>query len=1334
MDKNNSLDKVVSQVDHLTPEELLYLKEAMDNPELVNALWASDYEEIPVDIETFITNKRYLGSSFIDDEGKSLIYKFWRDELKNNIFNPEKPIYELALSGCLSGDTKLKLLDREVTIEDLYYQHIDNPRNNGKDTIEYTYSYDMETNKIVVGEIVRVFTTGINDLYEITLDNGEKIKCTPDHKFLCRDKHYRTINHGLEVGTSLMPFNCDVNEQGYERIQHPGDQTSELAHKIVMKYKYGDNYKGVTHHKDYYKLNNHPSNLLRIRKIEDHGRYHANHNRNLKYYEDKFEKGLIDETQIKYWRNYYFERSQHQAEIRWSDPIQKEMASKKMTERNLNGLAEYASNKYWNSEKGEEMKIKQHYKMMEFNKNHPNIQNCRAKASKEELIEFLKTVYNPYKAQEQFGLSFCGLKSLFEYYEIDPNDYIKKCPIKFPNRYWGSRFSIYNKLYNENGYLDDKLVKDFGGKSTSLPSRVISKYFEGNKEWFLDVVKNYNHKIVSIKYLRKQKTYNITVRRHHNYTIGGIISGNCIGSGKSTVADVCMAYILYKLLCLRDPAAYYKLTKGSRIALAFFNLGLDQAYSVGWSKLQSYLKASPWFLEHGTVMGRTSYETYYPGKDIRIVVGSKMEHFIGLDIFCLTGDTLIDTENGPVEIKELQNNPMKVYNSENVLSDFPVYSIETMKTSDLIEIELENGEIIRCTPNHKFMLKDGIFKEVQYLTEDDELEEMFDSSIGINSIKKIKLEESIPVYDILNSVPTHDFQVCVGDKNIISHNCAFMDEIDYAKGSSMTDEQSKMMKTYSQIRRRMESRYMRMGVIPGMMILVSSKNSEDNFLEQYINANRDKPHLHIVDEPLWVVKGDQGLYSGKKFLLAVGNKYRPSKILSDSESRESYENNGQRVIEVPIEHKEAFEQSMNQALMDIAGIAISSHSKYLSYNKIKLMYRDYLKNPFVQEVIELGFDDDSQLMDYLDEKKLSKLDRSKPHFVHWDASVTGDGTGLGMTTILSTKNVKRIVRDTGLVDEVNDIVHKIVFGVRIRAKEGEEIPFYKIRNFIYYLRDKLGYNIVMVSQDSFQSRDSLQTMKNNGFNTKLLSVDRTYDPYNSLKNAINEGRIVSPHIGVLEKELLDLEDDRKRNKIDHPQNGCFPANTIVMTDTGYERIIDLKEGIDKVYAYDVHTREVKQVNFCNLRKTRDEFELYKIQLEDGSQIRCTGNHPILTQRDYVCANELTKNDYVKKYINDSDIDLVRDCKIKSIEKKILDKPIPVYDIEVPYYSNFILGNGCIVHNSKDVSDTIAACVYNATQMTSGEIESRKQAKVLAELTRDLHDDFNDNEMDITQWR
>ena len=38
-------------------------------------------------------------------------------------------------------------------------------------------------------------------------------------------------------------------------------------------------------------------------------------------------------------------------------------------------------------------------------------------------------------------------------------------------------------------------------------------------------------------------------------------------------------------------------------------------------------------------------------------------------------------------------------------------------------------------------------------------------------------------------------------------------------------------------------------------------------------------------------------------------------------------------------------------------------------------------------------------------------------------------------------------------------------------------------------------------------------------------------------------------------------------------------------------------------------------------------------------------------------------------------------KIKSVTKT--DKKLPVYDLEVPKYHNFALGNGVIVHNSID---------------------------------------------------
>lgn len=475
-----------------------------------------------------------------------------------------------------------------------------------------------------------------------------------------------------------------------------------------------------------------------------------------------------------------------------------------------------------------------------------------------------------------------------------------------------------------------------------------------------------------------------------------VFSG-AIGLGKSTIACVGLAYILYKLLCLRNPSQYYRLSKKSKIAIAIFNVSLDQGYGVGYYKLQQYCQASPWFLRHGTLSGRTNL-TYYPDKDIEILVGSKMEHFLGRDIFA-----------------------------------------------------------------------------------------------------------------------------------------GFMDEMEFAKGSDPKMESSSVMKLYTTIKRRMESRYMNQGKLPGMLFLVSSKKSEHDFLEQYIKKQEGKPYIFVVDEPIWVVKADLGLYSGKYFKVAVGNRYLKSKVLTEEDDPNSYTKNGQEVIDVPVEYREAFDLDINTSLMDIAGKALSSSLKFIYYDKLKLCYREYLKNPFTMNSIELGFDDESELKDFLIPEYLSVLDRAKPRFIHWDASKNGDATGLAMTSIANSKTVRRLVG--GQVYSENDIVHKLDFAIRIKAVPGQEIPFYKIRNFIYYLKGTLGYNIISVTCDSFQSVDTLQQLKLRGFLTATLSVDRSRTPYEGLKNAINEGRFICPYIEELEDELLDIEDDKTTGKIDHTETG-----------------------------------------------------------------------------------------------------------------------------------------------------------------------------------------------------
>ena len=62
-------------------------------------------------------------------------------------------------------------------------------------------------------------------------------------------------------------------------------------------------------------------------------------------------------------------------------------------------------------------------------------------------------------------------------------------------------------------------------------------------------------------------------------------------------------------------------------------------------------------------------------------------------------------------------------NGVRVISDYCTVK-KTAEDIEEYEIELEDGTIIKCTPTHRFMLKDGTYKEAQYLTEEDDLFEL----------------------------------------------------------------------------------------------------------------------------------------------------------------------------------------------------------------------------------------------------------------------------------------------------------------------------------------------------------------------------------------------------------------------------------------------------------------------------------------------------------------------------------------------------------------------------------------------------------------------------------
>jgi hypothetical protein len=80
-----------------------------------------------------------------------------------------------------------------------------------------------------------------------------------------------------------------------------------------------------------------------------------------------------------------------------------------------------------------------------------------------------------------------------------------------------------------------------------------------------------------------------------------VLTGS-IGIGKSTIAILCMAYILYRILLLRDPHQYFQLTGHDAFAVSFFNLTRSLGDSRGFQKLQNVLMLSPFFTKYGGVI------------------------------------------------------------------------------------------------------------------------------------------------------------------------------------------------------------------------------------------------------------------------------------------------------------------------------------------------------------------------------------------------------------------------------------------------------------------------------------------------------------------------------------------------------------------------------------------------------------------------------------------------------------------------------------------------------------------------------------------------------------
>lgn len=109
------------------------------------------------------------------------------------------------------------------------------------------------------------------------------------------------------------------------------------------------------------------------------------------------------------------------------------------------------------------------------------------------------------------------------------------------------------------------------------------------------------------------------------------------GSGKDYTSTIVCAYIVYLLLCLKDPAKYYGKPSGDTIDILNIAVNADQARNVFFANLKKRIMGCPWF--------QGKYEATQNGivfdKSVRVFSGhSEREAFEGLNLFVAVLDEI----------------------------------------------------------------------------------------------------------------------------------------------------------------------------------------------------------------------------------------------------------------------------------------------------------------------------------------------------------------------------------------------------------------------------------------------------------------------------------------------------------------------------------------------------------------------------------------------------------------------------------------------------------------------------------------------------------------------
>lgn len=521
--------------------------------------------------------------------------------------------------------------------------------------------------------------------------------------------------------------------------------------------------------------------------------------------------------------------------------------------------------------------------------------------------------------------------------------------------------------------------------------------------------------------------------------------------------------------------------------------------------------------------------------------------------------------------------------------------------------------------------------------------------------------------------------------------CAVMDECNFSKAGikDVAKAKAHMQDVYNTISARIKGTFRKGGEVYGKLFAVSSKRSDSDFMELYVQRQLEAgagEHMLISDKPQWeVLPPDQ--FKPETFTIAVGDRFHKGFVVPDNQSDDKalsdLAQQGYVLLHPPVDMRSDFLADFDIALRDLAGISVPGALSFITQETISSCIGSR-RNAFTSDTLQIGTQDNYSIEEFYHSEFVDNKYKHLPMYIHLDLSLVTDRTGISGVCVSGYKDIEL---DGGKKVTMPTFTH--IFSVGVEAPRGDKISYSKIMRFIVWLRT-CGYNIKCITRDQFQSEYLAQLLEEQHFTTDKISLDRTPDGYMALRSVFFEQRIDLLDCHLLQDELIHLQRDAISGKIDHPVGGCFTGDTkIRLTDGSSITILELlhSNGYDySVLTVNESTLEIEPKRIKRVFKTKDTDELLKVYLSNTKCVTCTPDHR------FMLANGM----YIEACKLSLGMELMSSgAKVYVIATKRIQSMQAVYDLTIEDNPNFMLDAGVVVHNSKDIADSLAGAVWKA---------------------------------------